>query len=189
MYRPMMFVFFVSGCSAERLTEREAHQAFDAVTEVANEVVSASRDGVERSRNVGLEIESQGSDFSIRGSLDGGGGWSGELTVTGDGASDGNDFSYDLVLSFADVEDSEGTILNGDLALSFFAEDVGDLDLNAAVGTRLDGALDVTGAAEGHAAVEYDLELRFQGLNISFVAEGEISGHDVSGCDDVTIAL
>jgi hypothetical protein len=189
MYRFLMFVFVVSGCSADRLTEREAHQTFDAVTEVANEVVTVARDAVERDRNVGLEIESDGSDFSIRGSLDGNGGWSGDLTVTGDGASDGNNFTYDLVLSFADVEDSEGTTLNGDLAVSFFAEDVGDIDLNAAVGTSLDGALDVTGAAEGQAAIEYDLELRFQGLDISFTAEGEISGHDVSGWDDVTIVL
>jgi hypothetical protein len=111
------------------------------------------------------------------------------VSIAGDGASDGNDYTYDLVLSFADVEDSEGTILNGDLSVSFFAEDVGDIDLNAAVGTSLDGSLDVTGAAEGGADIQYLLELRFQGLDISFTAEGDISGHDVSGWDDVTIVL
>lgn len=179
-------LFLASGCSnPERLSQREAHQTFDTVSMSASDVVLASRDAVERGRNSGLDVDKKGPNFEIEGSLPGET-VQGDISVSGTARGNGNDFEYELALEFDGVE-YEGTAVTGEITLLFYAEDVGDLDLKAAVGTSIDGHLDVTGKASGVADIQYDLELRIQGLNIELTAEGDISGHDVSGWDDLTI--
>ena len=113
------------------------------------DVILASRDAVERDRNTGLDVGKKGPNFEIEGSLDNGT-VKGDIAVRGTAQSDGNDFSYELEVSFDAVE-FEGTAVTGDLTLIFYAEDVGDFDLNAAVGTSIDGDPDVTGKASGAA--------------------------------------
>lgn len=177
-----------TGCSAGNISKREAEQTFDAVTTVASVVIQQTRQGVEDGSG-GLSIDTNGANFEIEGELDNEGGFAGTVGISGTANQQGNDFTYDIVVTLEDAQDDAGTVVNGDLTLSFFAEDVGDIDLDLAVGSSLDGTLEVSGAAEGTATIEYDLEFRIQGLDVSLTAEGDINGHDVSGWDDLTITL
>lgn len=178
-----------TGCSADNLSRREAEQTFDAVTEVANVVIVQAREAVEDDKQGNFSVEANGVNFELEGSLEDESGFSGSVLVTGAASQSGDDFDYDVTASFDALEADTGVVLDGDLALTFFARDVGGIDLSFAVGSSLDGELQVSGSASGIAEIRYDLEFALDGLDVSLTAEGEISGHDVSGWDDLTISL
>jgi hypothetical protein len=178
------------GCgSADKLSAREADRTFDAITQVAADVIGVTRDAVEHGAR-GLKVQSDGPNFDISGDLGKGTDWDGIVDISGTATRHKNDYDYELAVVFDQVTDEEQeTTIDGEVSLVFYADDV-DIDLVFAVGVAVDGDLDVIGKAEGHAEIRYDLEFSMNGFDIDLTAEGEISGHDVSGFPkDLTITL
>lgn len=187
-FRTLLFCGFAAGCSSlENLSEREADQTFDTLTQVTSEVIGVTRDAVERGAR-GISVRSDGPNFVLEGDLSRGTTWDGDVLITGTAKQRRNNYDYELLVSFDQVSNEETTI-DGELAVVFFADDV-DLDLVFAVGVDLDGELEVTGKATGHAEIEYDLDFAMNGFDIDIEAKGTISEHDVSGFPkDLTIVF
>jgi hypothetical protein len=170
----------LTGCDAERLTENEAQETFEAVNTVAGDVVLLSRDAVEQGSAV-LSVASDHGEFELSGSATDGNGWTGTTTIAGSAVTEGDRVGYALTVSFDQVEVVDGPTIDGELTLEFWVDLFGTADLQWAVGIAVDGDLDVSGSAVGTAHLHYDLTLEIDGWSVSFTASGEINGYDVSG--------
>jgi hypothetical protein len=156
---------------------------------MTSEVVSEARSAVERGDG-GLSVQQDGLDFEISGDLDKGTTFDGDVVLSGTASKDRRDYAYEVFVGFDRVESEDGTVVDGDLSLVFYANDAGDGDFEITVGISIDGQVEVSGKATGQADISYDVELQIDGLNVGFEAGGTINGRDVSGFpDDVTITL
>lgn len=185
----LLFCVLFTGCgSATHLSANEADQTFDAVAQVASELIGVTRDSVERGAE-GISVRSDGVNFVIEGDLSEGTTWDGNILLAGTAYQSGNNYSYELVVDLDQVISEDETTIDGELSVVFFADDV-DLDFVFGAGVEIDGDLDVTGKAEGEAQIDYTLEFAMNGFDIDLSASGTISGHDVSGFpDDLTIVF
>ena len=181
------------GCSRS-VDEAGAQAVFEALVLVNSDLYTgveameegegaeAARRGAPRARSVAAE----GSSEACAGSIEGGRLWTGVIEVEGSSTTseaDGSTLStYDLALTYIDVEPFEPeVVLNGDLQThaELLSADDGS---SFALSTRLDGDLEVEGDAEGEAEVHTSLALAWDAASGGFsaTATGDIGGYEVS---------
>ncbi|MEQ1502668.1 MAG: hypothetical protein ABMB14_10575 [Myxococcota bacterium] len=167
----------------------EARNTWESVNRLTTDLVLESLEAV-LGGDSSLTFHRNG-DLRLTGALDGGD-WSGDVEVDGAVTSTRDQYGYtvEVDLSGVAVDDRRRTELDGSIGFAFTADDTIDLaDLSYTAGVSVDGALDLTGADEGHAELAYDLVLELHGLAVSATATGAISGHDVSDWDQVLSLL
>jgi hypothetical protein len=176
----LLLVPIFTGCSSSSLTEGEAQSTFEAVNCVTDDVVLLARDAVEQGASAELAVGDTDGGFSIHGSASEGADWSGLVTIDGDVSDDGDQVAYDLQVALDQVEVVDGPTLDGVVDLVFTVDDFGSARGAWSIEASLDGELDLTGGATGHASLHYDLGLEIDGWSVTFSATGTINGFDVS---------
>ncbi|MEZ4241008.1 MAG: hypothetical protein R3F59_33585 [Myxococcota bacterium] len=171
----------LAGCSADGLTEREAHDTFDVVNTVTDDLVASTVRSVEGSGGA-FSVAPSEDGLSFEGELTDGAGWTGTVHLLGAVRTYNDPMGYELLVELESVSlDGDDVVLDGEITVAFTLDY--DLDGGMALDANLaiDGALDLSGSRAGHAELDYDLRLAVSGLDASFTASGQISGHDVSG--------
>lgn len=172
-----------TACSAGGVSKTEARHTFDAVNAVTNDVVFAARRSVEGAGGGSLTVDYRAGGLALDGSLDGGEGWTGTIALSGVVEQGYGAFGYALDVTFDQVV-VDGATLDGTVELRFYVDglDAQDLaaDLSLGLGIAVAGELLLSGADAGTAAIDYELDVRVSGFDVSFAASGAISGYDVA---------
>jgi hypothetical protein len=175
-------LLLLGACSADDVSEREAHDTFDAVNTVADELVSASVRSVEGADGA-LSVDVSQDDLSIEGVITDGDGWTGTVTLVGAVRTWNDPMGYELLVEFDGVspDSDEHIVLDGQITLAFTIDYRLGSDVELEASVAVDGDLALSGDRQGQAELDYDLELVVDGVDVSFTSSGAISGHDVSG--------
>lgn len=180
--RPLMLIALpatlIACGSADALNEEDSQQAFAAMNTVSTDVQTQAYASM-GSAAKDLTVSGDASSYSYSGTLDGGAGWTGTVTVDGDASVTGDSYSFDFSLEY-DKVDVGGTILDGVL----------DWTVDASYGQTgytytyaMVGDLDVSGNYSGSMDFDYSLSVSIdsQTGNFTYEASGDINGYDVSG--------
>lgn len=183
MHRIVLPLLIAGACAGRDVTKQEAHVTFDAVNTVTDDLVSSAVGSVEGTAGV-FSVDASEDDWALEGALTDGRGWTGTVTLVGAVRSWNDPMGYELLVAFdgvSPVDPELDVVLDGEITLAFTFDYAmsGDLALEATI--AIDGDLVLSGGHDGHAVLDYDLSLGVDGLDVSFTASGEISGHDVSG--------
>lgn len=177
---------WLAGCGADVVSKAEARHTFDAVNAVTNDVVFAARRSVEGAGGgaLSVDVSADGAGgLSLDGTLAGGEGWTGTIELSGVVEQGYDAFGYELTVTFDQVV-VDDTTLDGSVRLQFYVDGLDPRDLSAnlslGLGIAVAGELALSGADAGTAAIDYELDVRVSGFDVSFAASGAISGYDVS---------